>query len=111
MKAIWQGVVLAESDDCVVVDGYTYFPREAVRPDVLKPSDTKTRCFWKGTASYYDVEVNGRRNRDAAWEYRDPSQEAQMVKNRIGFWRGVEVNDRAERGSTCNASGDAPPRC
>ncbi len=97
MKAIWQGVVLAESDDCVVVDGYTYFPREAVRSEFLKPSDTKSRCFWKGTASYYDVEVNGKQNRDAAWEYREPSPAAQMVKGRIGFWRGVQVVDQSER--------------
>jgi uncharacterized protein (DUF427 family) len=96
MKAIWQGVVLAESDDCVVVDGYTYFPREAVRWEFLKPSDTKSRCFWKGTASYCDIEVNGMRNPDAAWEYREPSQAAQMVKDRIGFWRGVEVVGQAE---------------
>ena len=91
MKAIWQGVELAESDDCVVVDGYTYFPRHAVRREHLRPSDKTSRCVWKGTASYYDIEVNGKVNSDAAWEYREPSQAAQMVKDRIGFWRGVEV--------------------
>jgi uncharacterized protein (DUF427 family) len=91
MRAIWEGVVLAESDDCVVVDGYTYFPRAAVHAQFLKPSETTTRCLWKGTASYFDVEVNGRRNRDAAWEYREPSDAAQMVRDRIGFWRGVKV--------------------
>lgn len=97
MRATWQGVVLAESDDCVVVDGYTYFPRASVRWEYLKPTDMTSRCFWKGTASYYDVEVNGKRNSDAAWEYRKPSEAARMVKDRIGFWRGVEVVGSARK--------------
>lgn len=91
-KAVWNGVVIAESDDVEVVDGYSYFPAEAVDRRYLQPSDHRTRCPWKGTASYYDVVVDGEVNRAAAWHYADPSpRAAPLVGGRIGFWRGVKI--------------------
>ncbi|MFF4381327.1 DUF427 domain-containing protein [Kitasatospora sp. NPDC092039] len=89
--ASWQGVVIAESDDTVVVEGNHYFPAEAVRSEYLRPSDTTTVCGWKGTADYYTLEVDGRTNPDAAWFYTDPKPEAEHVRGRVAFWRGVEV--------------------
>lgn len=90
-KATWQGAVLAESDQCVIVEGNHYFPLQAVKREFLKPSDTTTVCSWKGTASYYHVEVNGRRNPDAAWYYPDPTPAARKIENHVAFWKGVRV--------------------
>lgn len=90
-KATWNGAVLAESSDTVVVEGNHYFPPSAVKQEFLKASDTHTVCGWKGTASYYDVVVNGQVNRDAAWYYPTPSPQAKQVAGRIAFWRGVKV--------------------
>lgn len=90
-RATWKGAVIAESDDAVVVDGYTYFPRDAVHPELLAPSDHTSVCPWKGQASYYAVVVDGQRNPDAAWEYRDPKPAAAAVRDRIAFWRGVRI--------------------
>jgi len=91
-KAIWQGTVIAESDDCVVVEGNQYFPAASVRREHLKASDTHTVCSWKGTASYYDVVVGDAVNRDAAWTYPDPKPDAAQIRDHIAFWRGVEVS-------------------
>lgn len=90
-KAIWNGAVLAESDDTVVVEGNHYFPPEAVNWEYFTESPTHTTCPWKGVASYYTIEVDGRQNRDAAWYYQEPSQAAAHIKNRVAFWRGVQV--------------------
>lgn len=91
-RAVWNGTVLADSEDTAVVDGYTYFPRGAVNWDYLRASDHQSVCGWKGTASYYDVVVGGKENRNAAWWYPDPSHRAApMVGNRVGFWRGVRI--------------------
>ncbi len=90
-KALWNDAVVAESDDCVVVDGYHYFPRTAVRPEYLRESSHHTVCGWKGTASYYDLVVGGSVNSNAAWYYPDPSKAAAMVAGRIGFWKGVKI--------------------
>ena len=90
-KATWNGAVVAESDDTVVVEGNHYFPRSAVRSEVLRPSDTHTVCPWKGTASYYSVEVDGQVNRDAAWYYPETTDAAKQIVGRIAFWKGVEV--------------------
>jgi uncharacterized protein (DUF427 family) len=92
VRASWNGVVLAESDDTIVVEGNHYFPRDSVKDEYLKMSDTHTRCFWKGTASYYDVVVDERTNVDAAWYYPSPSEAASQIEDRIAFWRGVEVS-------------------
>lgn len=91
MKAIWNGQVIAESDDTVVIEGNHYLPPQSVRKDYLKPSDTETACHWKGTASYHNVEVDGQINHDAAWYYKNPSEQAKVVKDRIAFWKGVEM--------------------
>jgi uncharacterized protein (DUF427 family) len=91
MKAIWNNKVIAESEDTVVVEGNHYFPLEAVKKEVLKPSDTHTICPWKGKASYYSIEVAGKQNKDAAWYYPEPKEAAKEVKGRIAFWRGVTI--------------------
>jgi uncharacterized protein (DUF427 family) len=89
--ATWNGTVVAESDDIVTVEGNAYFPREAVRDDVLRPSETSSWCPWKGTASYFDLEVDGQVNRDAVWYYATPKDAAREITGRVAFWKGVEV--------------------
>jgi len=91
MKAIWNGVVLAESDDTVVVEGNHYFPVESLSQEYFIPSDHQSVCLWKGVASYRSVTVDGAVNPDAAWEYESPSILARKVKGRVAFWRGVSV--------------------
>ena len=91
VKAIWNGAVLAESDRTVMVEGNHYFPPEAVHRQYFQPSSTTTVCHWKGTASYYDIDVDGHRNRDAAWYYPEPSKAALDIQDHVAFWRGVEV--------------------
>jgi len=90
-KAIWEGTVLAESSQCVEVEGNQYFPPDAIRSEYFKPSATHTMCPWKGTASYYDVEVGGKRNQDAAWFYPDIKPAAKEIKGYVAFWKGVKV--------------------
>jgi uncharacterized protein (DUF427 family) len=89
--ASWNGVVIAESDDIVTVEGNAYFPRDAVREDVLRPSDHHTVCPWKGTASYYHVVVDGETNENAAWTYPDTKPAAANIKDHVAFWKGVTV--------------------
>ncbi len=90
-KAIWNGVVLAESDHCEVVEGNQYFPPDAVKKELFRPSDTHTTCSWKGVASYYTVEVAGKQNIDAAWFYPAPLSAAKNITGYVAFWRGVTV--------------------
>lgn len=90
-RAIWNGAVIAESDQTVVVEGNHYFPPESVDRRYLVDSPTQSRCPWKGTASYYSVVVDGKENRDAAWYYPAPSAAAASIADHIAFWRGVEV--------------------
>lgn len=90
-KAIWNGVVVAESDRCEVVEGNQYFPPDAIHAEYFQPSDTHTVCPWKGTASYYTLAVEGKTNPDAAWYYPDPKPAANNIKGYIAFWRGVKV--------------------
>lgn len=90
-KASWNGAVIAESDKTVVVEGSHYFPPDSVDPQYLRPSETHTQCPWKGTASYYSIDVNGQQNADAAWFYPDPFPAANHIKDRIAFWKGVRV--------------------
>ena len=92
-KAIWNGEVLAESDDTIVVEGNHYFPPSSVNMDYFKDSDKHTVCHWKGTASYYDVVVDGAENNGAAWYYPEPSEAAGEIKDYIAFWRGVLIED------------------
>lgn len=89
--ASWNGTVIAESTDTVVVEGNHYFPIEAVVDGVLEPTDHTTVCPWKGTASYYDVVVDGQRNGNAAWYYPTPKDAAAEIAGRVAFWRGVVV--------------------
>jgi len=93
MKAIWSGEVIAESDDTVTIEGNHYFPRDSVKAEFLRDSSTTTACPWKGTANYHSLEVNGEANADAAWYYADPKDAAAPIKDRLAFWRGVEVVD------------------
>ena len=90
-RAMWNGRLLAESDTYEVVEGNVYFPREAVKREVLKDSRTHTTCPWKGVASYYDVEVDGKVNKDAAWYYPEPKDAASNIQGHIAFWKGVQV--------------------
>lgn len=91
MKAIWNGKVIAESNDVVNMEGNSYFPIDSVNKEYLKESDTHTICHWKGTASYYDLQVEGKTNRDAVWYYPNPSILAKKFTGRIAFWKGVRI--------------------
>ncbi len=93
IRATWHGTVIADSDRTVVVEGNHYFPVEDVDSAVLQASSTHTVCPWKGTASYYDVVVDGDRNPDAAWYYPEPKDAAKEITGRIAFWKGVEVSE------------------
>ena len=91
MKATWNGAVLAESDDIVIVEGNPYFPVSSLNQDYFKDSEDTSRCPWKGTANYFDVTVDGETNAGAAWIYHEPKAAAADIKERVAFWRGVEV--------------------
>jgi uncharacterized protein (DUF427 family) len=91
-KATWEGVVLAQSNDCVVVEGNQYFPSDSINKEYFRPSQETTRCPWKGIANYYDVVVNGKVNSNAAWYYANPSPAAAQIKDRVAFWKGVKVD-------------------
>ena len=91
MRAIWQGAVLAQSDDTVVVEGNHYFPPDSISWAYFRESDHHTVCPWKGTASYHDVVVGDAVNKDAAWYYAAPKEAAAQIKDRVAFWRGVQI--------------------
>ena len=97
-KAIWNGAVIAESDDTVVVEGNHYFPPESVNTEFLEESSTHTVCPWKGVASYYDIEVDGETNPGGAWYYPEPSAAAAEIKDHVAFWRGVEIEGGSRLG-------------
>ena len=111
-RAIWNGAVVADSDDVVVVDGFTYFPRESVDQDLLVESAHTSVCGWKGRAGYYHLVVDGKENRDAAWHYPTPSTAAREVDGRIAFWRGVKIidGDPVPDGSATQPAGGARRR-
>ena len=90
-KATWEDAVLAESDQTVEVEGNQYFPLDAIRKEYFQPSNEHSVCPWKGTASYYDIDVNGKRNPGAAWYYPDPKPAAKQIKDHVAFWKGVKV--------------------
>ncbi len=92
-KAIWNNTVIAEvpTEKCEVVEGNLYFPIDAIKPEYFKPTQTQTICPWKGTASYYNVVVNGQTNRDAAWYYPTPKEAAKNITGYVAFWKGVKV--------------------
>lgn len=91
MKAIWNGEVIAESDDTVVVEGNHYFPENALRREFTTFSNHRTGCHWKGQAHYLSLFVRGEMNPEAVWFYPEPSEAAQMIKGRVAFWKGVLV--------------------
>jgi len=91
VKAIWNGTVLAQSDETIVVEGNHYFPPDALNREYFQESSKHTACPWKGKASYYDVVVNGDANRDAAWYYPEPKPAAAQIKGYVAFWRGVKM--------------------
>ena len=91
MKAVWNGQVVAESDQTVVVEGNHYFPPDAIKRDYFKPSERHTVCPWKGTASYYDVVVDGKTSEGGAWYYPETKPAADQIRGYIAFWRGVKV--------------------
>lgn len=91
MRAEWNGVVLADSEDTVVVEGNHYFPPSSLNKEYLRESATRTHCPWKGEASYYDVVAGDDTNPDAAWYYPDPSEAAEEIRDRVAFWKGVRV--------------------
>jgi uncharacterized protein (DUF427 family) len=92
-KAVWEGAVLAESADTVLIEGNHYFPLESLNRNFFRPSDQTSVCSWKGTARYYDVVVNGKTNRNAAWYYPDPEVAAAIIKGRVAFWKGVKIQN------------------
>ena len=90
-RAIWNNAVLAESDKCEVVEGNQYFPADSIKKEYFKESSTHTSCPWKGQASYYTIEVEGKQNQDAAWYYPNPKEKAKNIQGYVAFWRGVKV--------------------
>jgi uncharacterized protein (DUF427 family) len=92
MKAIWNNTVVAESDDTIVVEGNHYFPATSIKREYFKQSDLTSVCSWKGEANYYDIEVNGKTNKDAAWFYATPKTAAKHIAGYIAFWKGVSVS-------------------
>ncbi|MVN91001.1 DUF427 domain-containing protein [Mucilaginibacter aquatilis] len=91
MKALWNNQVIAESDQTIVIENNHYFPVDSVNKVFLNESDTHTICPWKGKASYYNLEVDGKQNPDAAWYYPEPKDAAAQIKGYIAFWKGVKV--------------------
>ncbi|MEX5216814.1 MAG: DUF427 domain-containing protein [Nitrospira sp.] len=92
-KATWRGTTLAESDEGIVIEGNYYFPPQSIRPAHFTSSTTHTTCPWKGEASYYDIEVNGEINKDAAWYYPAPKDAAKSIAGYVAFWKGVQVGE------------------
>lgn len=91
MKAIWNDTIIAESNETVVIENNHYFPANSIKREYFKDSSTHTTCPWKGVASYYTLDVNGKQNADAAWFYPETKTAAEGIKNYVAFWKGVEV--------------------
>jgi len=93
MKAQWNDQIIAESNETIIVENNHYFPASSIKSEFFKSSETKTSCPWKGLASYYTLEVNGKTNADAAWYYPSPKSGASEIKDYVAFWKGVKVSD------------------
>ncbi len=91
-KATWNGTVIAESDETVVVEGNHYFPPSAIKAEYFEQISATSVCPWKGTASYYDIVIDGDRNAGAAWYYPEPKKAAKEITDHVAFWKGVEVS-------------------
>jgi len=90
-QAVWNGQIIADSDDTILVEANHYFPPESLNRELLQESDLNTVCGWKGTASYFDVVVDGQTNKDAAWYYPSPKDSVSNIRDHVAFWKGVEV--------------------
>ena len=105
-RAIWNGQVIAESDETEMVEGNHYFPPDAIKPEYFEPTDMTTTCAWKGTANYYTLNVDGQQNPNAAWYYADPKPAADNIRGYIAFWKGVEIEPTAgQRVNRSDSSG------
>lgn len=93
MKALWNGKVLAESTETIIIEGNHYFPPASVKMEYFEKSNTVTSCFWKGLASYYSIKTDDATNEDAAWYYPEPTDAAAQLKNYVAFWKGVEITE------------------
>jgi len=93
MKALWNGVVIADSNKTIIIEGNHYFPPESVRSEYFVDSDTHSSCPWKGLASYKSLNVKGSVNKDAVWFYPDPKEAAKQIKGYFAFWKGVEIRE------------------
>jgi uncharacterized protein (DUF427 family) len=93
MKAIWNNTVIAESDDTKIVENNHYFPQESIKSEYFIDSSYKTRCAWKGEASYYNIKVNGKTNENAAWYYPQASHAAKPIENYVAFWKEIKVSE------------------
>jgi uncharacterized protein (DUF427 family) len=93
MKATWNGAVLAQSDDTIVVENNHYFPADSIDRQYFTDSNTHTTCSWKGLCSYYNIEVNGQVNKDAAWYYPEPKEAAKNITGYVAFWKGVKIEN------------------
>ncbi len=91
-RAIWNGTVIAESDNTEIVENNHYFPPGSIKPDFFRQSAATTVCGWKGTANYYDIVVDGEVNPGAAWFYPDPKPQAENIRGHVAFWKGVQVD-------------------
>lgn len=91
VQARWNDVVIADSDETIVIEGNHYFPPHSVNKDLLRSSTTTTACPWKGTAHYFSIDAGGKQNVDAAWYYPDPKAAAAEIKDYVAFWKGVQV--------------------
>ncbi|WP_211280398.1 DUF427 domain-containing protein [Nonlabens tegetincola] len=91
MKAIWNNTVIAESDKTLVIENNHYFPPNSIKKEFFKESNTQTNCPWKGVASYYSIDVDGKQNNDAAWYYPETKHAAKDIEGYVAFWKGVEV--------------------
>lgn len=93
MKAIWNNEIIAESKDTIIVESNHYFPPNALKESFFSNSDTTSFCSWKGTAQYYDIIVNEKTNKDAAWYYAAPQDKAKNISGYVAFWKGVQVTN------------------
>ncbi len=91
MKAIWNNKIIAESSKTIVIENNHYFPADSINKEFFKNSNMHSTCPWKGEASYYSIEVDGKTNKDAAWFYPNPKEKAEQIKNYVAFWKGVKV--------------------
>lgn len=93
MKAVWKNQVIAESSNVIFLEGNAYFPVESLNKKFLKRSDFTSMCPWKGKANYLTIVVGGEENQNSIWYYNNPPEKAEMIRNRVAFWNGVEISE------------------